>query len=499
MTTKDIGSTLEPGLKHNSVSENTDDRRGRDHYAFAQNVLLVTDFSLICISALAAWYFRFVFHVSAASAWSLSSRERFEHDMAFLLLYAILFLLFAYTRKLYVHPSTMSRRRAVSDVLKSAGFAALIVTSLIYLSGNKLISREVISSTIVLSAATLVIRRLFFQWRDFGIKRNIVIVGAGRIGLALSQYLSANPQLGYVFVGFIDRRLADHYSIPPDVDDKTPTLGSIADLEAVRKTYFIDEILVTLPCDRNLVKDVAVYAKRAGIDLRVVPDLYDGLAYGASFEFLGQIPLLAVYQQSVPVLPLFFKRLFDIVFSASALLLVVPVLVVVAVAIKLNSRGPIFYHSRRVGKKGEPFSCHKFRTMVADAEQQQKTFAHLNERDGVLFKITNDPRVTTLGRILRKYSIDELPQFWNVLKGEMSLVGPRPALPNERRQYAIDHLRRLEVAPGVTGLWQVEARQSSSFDDYINLDLEYIENWSLWLDLKILCRTVFVVLTGTGR
>jgi lipopolysaccharide/colanic/teichoic acid biosynthesis glycosyltransferase len=137
--------------------------------------------------------------------------------------------------------------------------------------------------------------------------------------------------------------------------------------------------------------------------------------------------------------------------------------------------------------------------MVADAEQQQKTFAHLNERDGVLFKITNDPRMTTLGRILRKYSIDELPQFWNVLKGEMSLVGPRPALPNERRQYAIDHLRRLEVAPGVTGLWQVEARQSSSFDDYINLDLEYIENWSLWLDLKILCRTVFVVLTGTGR
>jgi exopolysaccharide biosynthesis polyprenyl glycosylphosphotransferase len=498
MTTKDVGPILGLGLEQHFQSKNTDNRRVRDHHAFVQNVLLATDFCLICICALAAWYFHFVFHVPAASAWSLSSRERFEHDMAFLLLYAVLFVLFASARNLYVNPLTAPRRRAVVDVLKSAGFAALIVTSLIYLSGNKLVSREVIGSTVVLSAATLVIGRLSFRGRDFGVQRNIVIVGAGRVGQALRQYLSANPRFGYTFVGFIDRRVTGRYSIPADVGDKAPTLGSIDDLDIIVKTYFVDEILVTLPCDRNLVKDIAVHARQAGIDLRVVPDLYDGLAYGAPVEFLGQIPLLAVYQEPISTLELSLKRLFDIVFSASALLFCLPVLAMVAVAIKLNSRGPVFHRSKRVGKKGHIFTCLKFRTMVADAERQQKDLAHLNERSGVLFKIANDPRVTTLGRLLRKYSIDELPQFWNVLKGEMSLVGPRPALPGEYTQYAIDHLRRLEVAPGITGLWQVEARQSPSFEDYINFDLEYVGNWSIWLDLRILFRTVFVVLAGTG-
>jgi exopolysaccharide biosynthesis polyprenyl glycosylphosphotransferase len=482
----------------NSLSENTDGRRDGDHRAFVQNILLAIDFSLICISALASWYFRFVFQVPAASVWSLSSRERFEHDMAFLLLYAILFVLFAYARKLYTHSLTVPRRRAVFDVLKSSGSAALIVTSFIYLSGNKLISREVIGATVLLSAATLAIRRLTFPGRSSAVHRNVVIVGAGRVGQALSRYLSTNPLLGYTFIGYIDRHRADRYSSPEDLNDTASILGSIEDLEVIGKTYFIDEILVTLSGDRNLVKDVALYAKGAGIDLRVVPDLYDGLAYGVPVEFIGQFPLLAVHQEQIPTLQLFLKRVFDGVVSASALLFFMPLFAVVALAIKLDSRGPVFHHSNRVGKKGRTFPCHKFRTMVVDAERQQKDLAHLNERDGVLFKIDKDPRITSMGRLLRKYSIDELPQLWNVLKGEMSLVGPRPPLPGEYKQYAIGHLRRFEVVPGITGLWQVEARQSPSFDDYINLDLEYVENWSIWLDFNLLLRTVLVVLAGTG-
>lgn len=496
MTTKEVIPIN--GLQYNSLSENTDGRRARNHHGLGLKLLLATDVGLICISALTAWYFRFVFRVPAASVSSLISSGRFEHDMAFLLLDAVLFLLFVYARNLYVNPLAVPRRRAVSEVLRSAGFAALIVTSLIYLSGNKAISRELIGTAVVLSAFGLVIVRLSLKAGGIGVQRNIVIVGAGRVGKSLSQYLSANPLLGYVFVGFIDRRVANRYSIPADANDAAQMLGSIADLEVITKTYFIDEILITLPCDRNLVMDVAVHAKKAGIDLRVIPDLYDGLAYGAPVELLGQFPLLAIYQEPISALELFFKRLFDVIISTSALLALQPLFAVVAVAIKLNSRGPVFHHSHRVGKKGHLFSCHKFRTMVANAEQQQKGLAHLNEREGVLFKINNDPRITTLGRILRKYSIDELPQLWNVLKGEMSIVGPRPALAGEYKQYAIEHLRRLEVAPGITGLWQVEARQSSSFDDYINLDLEYVEHWSVWLDLKIVFRTVPVVLAGTG-
>ncbi len=185
-------------------------------------------------------------------------------------------------------------------------------------------------------------------------------------------------------------------------------------------------------------------------------------------------------------------------FSCLILIVISPLLLVVAIAIKLDSRGPVFYSSERIGKKGRVFRCTKFRTMVLDAEQRRADVMHMNEREGVLFKISNDPRVTRLGRFLRKYSLDELPQFYNVLRGDMSIVGPRPPLASEVKEYKLSNLRRLDVTPGITGLWQVQARQDPSFDSYISLDVAYIENWSIWLDIKIILRTIGVVLAGTG-
>jgi exopolysaccharide biosynthesis polyprenyl glycosylphosphotransferase len=192
------------------------------------------------------------------------------------------------------------------------------------------------------------------------------------------------------------------------------------------------------------------------------------------------------------------KRWLDVALSIVALILLSPVLLGVAIAVKLDSRGPILYFSERIGKKGRVFRCTKFRTMVRDADKRRADVMHMNERDGVLFKISNDPRITKVGGFLRKYSLDELPQFFNVLRGDMSIVGPRPPLASEVREYKLSHLRRLDVTPGITGLWQVQARQDPSFDSYISLDVTYIENWSIWLDLKILARTVGVVLAGTG-
>jgi len=200
----------------------------------------------------------------------------------------------------------------------------------------------------------------------------------------------------------------------------------------------------------------------------------------------------------VPELGLLFKRVTDILFSSLALLVLSPVLLAIAIAVKLDSRGPIFYSSERIGKKGRVFKCIKFRTMVRDAEKRRADVMHMNERDGVLFKITNDPRITKLGHFLRKYSLDELPQFFNVLRGDMSIVGPRPPIASEVKEYKLSHLRRLDVTPGITGLWQVQARQDPSFDNYISLDVSYIENWSVWLDIKIIARTIGVVLAGTG-
>jgi exopolysaccharide biosynthesis polyprenyl glycosylphosphotransferase len=239
-------------------------------------------------------------------------------------------------------------------------------------------------------------------------------------------------------------------------------------------------------------------ARGAGIDVRVVPDMYDGLAWNAPVEYIGQFPTIPLHRRDFPIGAFLLKRLLDITLSSLALLAASPVMILILVAVKMDSEGPIFYRAQRIGRKGRTFSCFKFRTMVQNAEKLKADLAHMNERDSVLFKITNDPRITRVGRMLRKYSLDELPQFYNVLLGDMSLVGPRPPVASEVEQYDLAHLRRLDVLPGITGLWQVEARQDPSFDSYISLDTAYVENWSLWLDLKILARTVGVVVSGTG-
>ena len=216
-------------------------------------------------------------------------------------------------------------------------------------------------------------------------------------------------------------------------------------------------------------------------------------------EYIGCFPTLTVNKSPIPPVARVFKRLVDIVASAIALVFLAPLLAVVALIIKIDSKGPVFYSGLRVGKKGKTFRCHKFRTMLENADSLQASLGHLNERDKILFKITNDPRITRVGRYLRKFSIDEVPQFWNVLKGQMSLVGPRPAACNEYAHYDLEHLCRLDVTPGITGLWQVAGRLDPSFDSYIKLDREYVNNWTLGLDCKILCKTMGVVLAGTGQ
>jgi exopolysaccharide biosynthesis polyprenyl glycosylphosphotransferase len=246
------------------------------------------------------------------------------------------------------------------------------------------------------------------------------------------------------------------------------------------------------------VQNVLEEARVQGVDLRMVPDMYDGLLWNSPIEYIGQFPTIPLHRGHVPEIGLMFKRVLDILFSALALAILSPVLLAIAIAVKLDSRGPVFYSSERIGKKGIVFRCSKFRTMVRDAEKRRGDVMHMNERDGVLFKISNDPRITKLGRFLRKYSLDELPQFINVLRGDMSIVGPRPPIASEVKEYKLNHLRRLDVTPGITGLWQVQARQDPSFDHYISLDVAYIENWSLWLDLKIIARTIGVVFAGTG-
>jgi exopolysaccharide biosynthesis polyprenyl glycosylphosphotransferase len=318
--------------------------------------------------------------------------------------------------------------------------------------------------------------------------RNVAIIGAGEVGRELARQLEENKLLGYRFKGFLD---GNHAADPR-------MLGKIEDLASVARSQFLDDIFITIPSERELVKRIAVEARKQRVDVKVIPELYDGLCWNATIHHVGDFPVMEVHCKAIPTFGLLIKRAFDIAASILGLVLFSPLLFLLAIAIKLDSRGPAIYKSIRVGQKGQPFPCFKFRTMVVNADHLKAGLRARNERSGPFFKITDDPRVTRLGKFLRKYSLDELPQLWNVLRGDMTLVGPRPHPMDDYQQYTLDHLRRLEVKPGITGLWQTTARRDPSFETNMLLDLEYIEQWSLLLDCKILLMTIPAVLRAEG-
>jgi len=376
--------------------------------------------------------------------------------------------------------------------------SGLLLCGTLYLSNGNSVSRLVVILTVIFSTVLLCIRRAF--WRRVvyrrcraGIEtRNVLIVGAGRVAHALRNHIDSLQHLGFRFKGFVALTEREAESGDSDV------IGDVRNCLSLARSLFVDEIFFSVPGDKKLVIRMVEEARQAGIDVRVVPDLYDGLAWNAPVEYIGQFPTIPLHRREFPIGGFLLKRVLDITVSSIALVLLSPIMLAIAIAIRIDSEGSTFYRAHRIGRKGRTFTCYKFRTMVANADKLREQLSHMNERDSVLFKIANDPRITRVGRWLRKYSLDELPQFYNVLRGDMSLVGPRPPIAHEVEQYDLSHLRRLNVLPGITGLWQVEARQDPSFDSYISLDTAYVENWSLWLDMKILARTVGVVVAGTG-
>jgi exopolysaccharide biosynthesis polyprenyl glycosylphosphotransferase len=378
-------------------------------------------------------------------------------------------------------------------LLKAGGFTQLLAMSSLYLVHNSAITPSIlfalgIASPLWQMAARQMRSAQTEQRIAAGLLiRNVLIIGHGDIGCALRDHLQNNTKLGYVVRGFLDDKSTAH-----DI------LGSTSDLERIIRTHFIDQVYITTHADRELVKTLTMKAPRLGVDVSIVPDLFDGIGWNAPVDRVGHFPVLVLHRRHAYELQRLIKRVLDILGAAIGGVILSPLILLVAAAIKLESEGPVFYRAMRVGRKGRIFHCYKFRTMYDGSDRQVEQFAHLNERSAPLFKMKHDPRVTTLGRFLRRYSIDELPQLANVLLGEMSLVGPRPPSIDEYRQFALEHLRKLEVIPGITGLWQVTARTDPSFQSYIRCDLEYIEHWSLWLDMEILARTCFEVLRGTG-
>jgi exopolysaccharide biosynthesis polyprenyl glycosylphosphotransferase len=409
-------------------------------------------------------------------------------------------LLVSHHQGLYGHTLSYSALYEQRRTVQSGVIAGLLLCGALYTTHNSEISRAVVLSLIVLSTVFTCISRgawrfLMFRRYERGVdSSNVVILGSTGIATALQKQIVNNRHLGRVFKGFV------HFSGNRLQMDQVPEicLGSLDQLRCLARQHFIDEIIIAEPCSMDVARDLIDLGHELRLEILVIPGFYDGITPEASIEYLGDFPVVSLHRRDEKVIAAFMKRVSDVIISSIALLVAMPLLIAIAAAIKLDSEGPAFYISERIGKKGRVFRCLKFRTMVADAEQKKHALVAHNERSGVLFKMKNDPRVTKVGAKLRKYSLDEIPQFINVLRGEMSLVGPRPPLASEVEKYELEHFRRLEVLPGLTGLWQVRARQDPSFERYVALDLAYVENWSFWLDIKILIRTTEVVFRGTG-
>lgn len=494
MSTIDFGGGI--GCSDARISSSTRPHSGAPPRSRLLNriVFVVADFVAAWLCASIVLLFRFG---KGAIDYGTSLTKNAE----FLFLFSVLVVLFCNTQKLYGEVQAQTRSRKYLAICRGVMFATLVLLATLYLSKSTIVSRIAVMLTVMLTTVALIgwreIRRFYVSKTvEVGQDcRNVLIIGSSDVGRLLERHLTRNKQLGYVVKRTIERGrvTVNSYRSPESTEEQ------IEELRDILRANFIDEVFVALPERRDLVKDVIVQAREFGVGVRIIPDMYDGLGWGSPIEHLGPFPMMQIHEEPIPAFSLFLKRAIDVIFSFCALVVIAPVALLITILIRLDSPGPILYSSKRVGKKGRIFTCYKFRTMVQDAEELREKLLHLNERDGLLFKLSADPRITPIGRILRKYSFDELPQLLNVLKGDMSLVGPRPPIPGEVEQYELDHLKRLEVTPGITGLWQVEARRDPSFDSYINLDSHYVDHWSIWLDLKILVKTIGVVVAGTGQ
>jgi exopolysaccharide biosynthesis polyprenyl glycosylphosphotransferase len=325
----------------------------------------------------------------------------------------------------------------------------------------------------------------------------VLIVGSGSVNAMVSRKIAAHPEYGAQLVGYIDAPF-EHTN-----GEVAPLrrLGGVEDFEAVCRANDVERVVIAFSSlDHTHLLDLIRAGRRLGLKVSVVPRLFEIMGQGVEIDQIEGMTLLGLRSLSRTGSTLLLKRMMDVSLSTIGLLLLWPVLAAVALAIKLDSHGPVLFCQRRVGRGNREFRMWKFRTMIVGADQMKTALWHLNEvDDGTMFKIANDPRITRVGRFLRRASLDELPQLWNVLRGEMSLVGPRPLIPSEDDQVIGWHRSRLDLTPGLTGPWQVMGRNAIPFQEMVKLDYLYVTEWSLWNDLKLLLRTLPVVVGRRGH
>ncbi len=499
-----LATKLDPKLRETSTQPLPEDVRARRPFflsggplkAVARRTasiatLLVLDLCGLALGVYAALAVRELVNGSRPILWGLIWRDAEAKWLPFL---ALVLALVFWQKGLYAE---RERRGGIGQIVSSLAVVALLTLAFGIGTGYHFSTFAIFPAALLLTTVLIGTLRMSYDivtrdiFRLTGLRRRAVLVGAGENLVRL--HASLGPGRGgveYQFLGAV---------APSQQGIDLPFLGNVDELPRVLERYDVDELIVTdSDLDAEQLMRLSDEAHRAGVKVRIAARTTELLTQRAEFVPGQGVPLFELRQPAFAGADWIVKRGFDLAVSALVVLVGLPLWLLIALAIKLSSPGPVFYRDRRIGLGEREFGMLKFRTMVAGAAEQQGELERSNEVSGALFKIRDDPRITRVGRALRRFSIDEIPQVLNVLWGEMSLVGPRPLPVRDYLLLEDWHRRRYRVLPGMTGLWQISGRSSLTFDDLVRLDFYYLENWSVWLDITILAKTIPAVLSRRG-
>ncbi len=462
----------------------------RRHSSALRALLMLTDGLLAAVVLLVLSRLRF------GDDWAVWWREISPNAEALLLFYAVGWVVALALNGMYRPRARWSIRSEAWDLARASMVMAVATFAVLFWFKLPDVSRIFLlllfpTQYVVTLVTRAILRLAFRQLRASGRnERYVLVVGAGPRGQGFAATMESHAELGLKVIGFLDDE--PEYA----ADAPWPWLGKLEDLERVLADNVIDEVAICLPFSQWQYLDGLAYAaEEAGKIVRVPMDVLQHPFAQGKVEDLEGTPVYSLVSGPDRTLALWAKRSIDLFVAAVGLVVLSPLFAIVGWSIRRDG-GPALFRQTRVGLHGRPFEIVKFRSMAIDAEERLAELEAQNELEGHAFKMTDDPRITPIGRTIRRWSIDELPQLWNVLRGDMSLVGPRPPLESEVSDYDLWHRRRLSMKPGITGLWQVRSRSETVFDKWVEDDLEYIDRWSLWLDLTILVRTIPAALEG---
>lgn len=417
----------------------------------------------------------------------------------FILVWHLIFL----SAGLYHSKRISGKFREYVDILKCTSLGSLFMLVVGYAIGLEFPNKSFVfsfwaSSSLAMILGRIVLRYALAAMRSRGINQKMVlIIGTGKRSQGLAEMIQGRKELGYRIMGFVD----DDWAGLREFKNPSPLLGGLKEIPRILNNHVVDEVFIGLPIKSyyHKIQEIIDLCEKQGIMIRILTDLFTGRLAKCQLDSLDEIQVTTLYSAPYRGPEVMAKRMMDLIFSAVLLILFAPLFIGVAILIKWKTLGPVFFLQDRVGLNKRVFKVIKFRTMVENAEALLPSYEHLNEMNGATFKMKDDPRLTKVGRILRKKSIDELPQLINVLKGDMSLVGPRPLPLRDYRGFDAEwQKRRFSVKPGLTCLWQINGRSNIDFSKWMALDMEYIDHWSLWLDCKILLKTIPAVIMGKG-